>query len=184
MIDTSGAETVLGGLMTLTDESKRVLDRDAHVLVLNLAVVGIGMTEDADVTNDVDARRVGGNDDLGHAARGRVLPSGIDRSTHDDEEVGVDAVRREPLVTVDHPVVAVADSFGHDGARIGSGVIGLGHREPGLHLSSNERQQPFALLLLGSVLHQDAGVARIRRSDAEKGRGADAVGEDLVHVGQ
>ena len=48
VVDPAGPEPVLGGLVALADQAEGVLDRDPDVLVLDLAVVGGRVAEDAD----------------------------------------------------------------------------------------------------------------------------------------
>ena len=85
-------------------------------------------------------------------------------------------------MAVDDPLVAVAGCGRVERARIGARVVRLGHREPGLHPALDERQEPFLLLFLGAVLHEDVLVPRVRRDNAEQGRRPDGVGQHLVHV--
>src|SRR5262249_9243731 len=88
----------------------------------------------------------------------------------------------KPLVPVDYPLVAIFTGRGLDRAWIRTGGVGLGHREPGLHLAFGERDQPFALLLLGPVLEQDLLVSRVGRDHAEQRRRPHAVGQPLIHI--
>ena len=68
---------------------------------------------------------------------------------------------REPLVPVDHPLVAVAHRARAERGRVRAGDLGLGHREERADLARDEREEP-ALLLLGRPEHvQD--LARCRR---------------------
>ena len=122
------------------------------------------------------------HNDLHHAA-GPVVVGRLLGPAHDDEEVGGQAVRGEPLVAVDDPVVALAHGRGLNGARVRARVLRFGHGEARLHRPLDQRQQPLALLLLGAVLHQHGLVARVRRHHAEERGRAHRVGQDLVHVG-
>ena len=128
--------------------AERVRDRHAHARVPHLAVrrpAAAGMAHHGNRAHDVDAGRVGGNDDL-RRARVRVRVGVGDR--HHDAERGAVRARREPLVAVDHPVVAVPHGARAQRRRIGAGHLGLGHREERADLAGDEREQP-ALLLLG-----------------------------------
>jgi hypothetical protein len=66
----------------------------------------IGLAHRRYVAEDVDAGRVGRDDDHRIVLVGHLEVAGLD---HHDQEVADRRVRREPLVTVDHPLVAVAD---------------------------------------------------------------------------
>ena len=122
------------------------------------------------------------HDDLHHPA-GPSSSLGLVGPAHDDEEVGRQPVRGEPLVAVDHPLVALADGAGLNRAGVRPGVVGLGHGEARLHGPLDQREQPLLLLLLRPVLGQDGLVARVGRHHAEERGRADGVGQDLVHVG-
>ena len=123
------------------------------------------------------------HDDLRHLVVDAAGVVGIRGAAHDDEEVRRVAVRREPLVAVDDPLVAVEFGAGLDGARVRTGVVRLGHGEAGLHAPFGERNQPLLVLLRTAVLEQDLLVAGVRRHHAEQRRRAGAVGEHFVHVG-
>src|SRR5690606_18080008 len=101
--DPTRAEPILGGLVTLAHLPERVGHRHSHVLVLDLAVVGVGAAPDADASHDVHALGGGRHDDLHHVPAAALLAGGVLDTAHDDEEVGADAVAREPFVAVDDP---------------------------------------------------------------------------------
>src|SRR3546814_8078777 len=85
--------------MPVADSAEDVLLRDAHVVVDDLAVVRGRPAPDADAAHDLHALRGGRHDELRHGAfapLGRLVAVG--HAGHHDEEVGVDAVRGEPLV--------------------------------------------------------------------------------------
>ena len=105
------------------------VDRHADAGVAHLAVrrpALAGVAHDDDRAHDLDARRVGGDDDLRRARVRRGVRVG---DGHHDPERGAVGARREPLVAVDHPVVAVADRAGAERRRVGAGHLRLGHRE-------------------------------------------------------
>ena len=107
--DPPGAEAVLGGLVALAHPPERVLERAP---ARPRRRPRSGRTSDAphaDAPHDVHARRVGRHDDLHHLARAAGLAACRRWTRHITmKKSACDAVRREPLVAVDHPVVAVA----------------------------------------------------------------------------
>src|SRR5215469_11609904 len=128
---------------------------------------------------DPQTRRVLGDDDLGHAP---VVGATSLRAAHDDQKVGTKSVRGEPLVPVDYPLVTIFAGRGLDRAWIRPRGVWFSHREPRLHLPFGQRDQPFALLLVGPVLEQDLLVSRVGRDHAEQRRRPHAVGEHLIHI--
>ena len=141
------------------------------------------LTPDRHAADDVHARGVLGDDNLGHLLVGATGIVRIRGAAHDDEEVRRMAVGGEPLVAVDHPFVAVGLGAGLDGARIGAGVVRLRHGEARLHPALGQRLQPLLVLLRRAVLDEDLLVAGVGGDHAEQRCGARAVGQHLVHVG-
>ena len=68
---------------------------------------------------------------------------GVGDGHHDPERRALGA-RREPLVAVDHPVVAVADRARAERRRVGARHLGLGHREERADLAGDERLRASA----------------------------------------
>ena len=103
---------------------------------------------------------------------------------HHDEEVGDRPVAREPLVTVDDPLVTVTGGPGGDHGRIGPGSR-FGHREPAPQLPVEQRLKPTLPLLLPArgldADGQQLGIARIGGVVAEDHRPVGGLAEDLVH---
>ena len=123
-----------------------------------------------------------GDDD--HREATERLDVGV-RLAHDDQEVADRRVRREPLVPVDHPFVAVAHCTRGEQRRVGAGT-GLGHREARAQLSRQQGLEvPLALpRAVGPLFDADGdelGVARVGRVVAEDRRRIPAGAEDLVH---
>ncbi len=88
--------------------SEQVRLRHPARLVRHLAVAGVarsGVAHDADVADEFETRRVGRDDDHAGALVRRCIRVG---DGHHDREGGAVGRRREPLLTVDHVVVAVA----------------------------------------------------------------------------
>ena len=182
-MDAPRDEPVLGDHEPLALAAEQRVGGHAHVLVEDLGVAAelaearLGVLHRRDVAQDVDARRVGRDEEhRGALVRARV---GVgDR--HHDQEVGDRGVAREPLVTVDDPLVALTHRARAQQRRVRAGVR-LGHREGRLEVAAEQRLQ-VALLLLGrSGEREDLAVAGVRRLVAEGVRRERAGAEDLVH---
>src|SRR3546814_18598158 len=109
--------------MPVADSAEDVLLRDAHVVVDDLAVVRGRPAPYADAAHDLHALRGGRHDELRNAASsplGRLVA--VSHAGHPAAAVGVDSVRRDPLIAVEHTVVAVAQGPGGEAARVGAGV--------------------------------------------------------------
>ena len=98
----------------------------------------------------------------------------------EQRELGAAGAGDEPLVAVDHPLVAVAVGLGLDQRRVGAGDLRLGHREarPGGALA--QRAEVLLLLLVGRPVQQRVLVALVGRLGVEHER-ADA---DLGGLGR
>ena len=158
--------------------------RDADVLVEDLGVVAVapealvGVLHRGDVTDDPNARGVSVDDQHRSALVGPRVGVG---DHHHDQEVGDRAVGGEPLVAVDHPLVAVTDGAGLQQRRVRAGGVGLGHAERRLQIAGQQRVQVALLLLGGAGEREDLRVTRVRRRVAEHQRRDRARAEDLVH---
>src|ERR1035441_9057888 len=121
--DAAGAQAVLGRPVPVAHLAQQVVHGDAHIVVADFAVVGRGTAPDADASLNDDAGRRGGHDDLHHPT-GPVVVGRLPGPAHDDEEVGLQPVGGEPLVPVDHPLVAHLDGAGlrSEERRVGEGV--------------------------------------------------------------
>ena len=64
-------------------------------------------------------------------------------------ELGAAGAGDEPLVAVDHPLVAVAVGVGLDQRRVGAGDLRLGHREARAGRALAQRPEVLLLLLVG-----------------------------------
>ena len=187
MVDATRTEPLLREREPLAEAfgtADDVLVRDAHVVVDDLGMATrltgamVGLAHRRHVAEDVDARRVGRDDE--HRERlvgGRFL---VARPRHHDEEVADRRVRREPLVAVDQPLVAVAGRRRLQQRRIGAGGR-LRHREARAHLAVEERLHPALPLVLGATDRDQFGVAGIGRLVPEDRGRVDALPEDLVH---
>ena len=101
---------------------------------------------------------------------------------HHDPERGAFCAGREPLVAVDHVVVAVAHRAGAERRRVRPGHLGLGHREERADLAGDEREEPALLLLVGAEQVQDLGVAGVGCLAAEHELPPERAADLLVQV--
>ena len=147
------------------------LGRHAHVLVEDLRVTAVGaellpgVLHRRHVADDLHARRVGRHDEHRRALARRGLGIG---DGHHDQEVGDRAVRGEPLVPVDHPLVAVAHRA--RGSSVGSepgvsGSVMLKALAPRRRAAACS-QRSFCSAVPGD--REDLRVARVRRLVAER----------------
>ena len=103
---------------------------------------------------------------------------GVGHRHHDRERRAVGR-RREPLLAVDHVVVAVGDCGGGEQHRVRPGGLRFGHREAAADLAGHQRAQEPLTLLVGRVLVQDLDVARIGCLGAEHGHAQRAAPDSL-----
>ncbi len=102
---------------------------------------------------------------------------------HHDEERRRPGVGREELPSLDDPLVAVASGPGLEAGGVGP-ALGLGHRVRREDLAVEQRAQVALLLLVGAVVGDDLGVARVRRLAPEDDGSPPAAAQDLVHERQ
>ena len=177
-------EPLLRDQKTRSLSAEQRLRGNADVVVDDLGVVAVTaeavprMLHRRDVAQDLHAGRVGVDDEHRGALMGSRLGIG---HGHHDQEVGDRAVRREPLVAVDDPVIAVADRRGLQQRRIGPRGVGLGHAERGLQVAREQRVQISVFLFGGSRQRDDLGVAGVGRGVAERERSDRRCPENLVH---
>ena len=88
----------------------------------------------------------------------------------EDGEVGPVGVGDEPLVPVDHPLLAVLVALRLDQRRVGAGDLGLGHREARPRRALAQRAQVLLLLLVGAPVQQGVHVALVGRLAVEHPR--------------
>ena len=187
MMDPAWSESLLSECESLADPflpADHVLERHADVLVQDLGVspwlagLVIRLAHRRDVAKDVHARCAGRHDDHRESLVGRLAR--VAGLAHHDQKVGDRRVRREPLVTVDHPFLTVAHRRCTQQRRVGAGV-GLGHTEATAHRTFEQRLHPPLALLGRSPDGQQFGVTAVRRVVPEHARGVSALAEDLVH---
>src|ERR1700731_2999186 len=110
MMDAAGTEPRLRNRKAAAFLAEQVGHRDAAIFVDNLAMpAAAGMTHHGYRPNQVEARSVDRNDNLARAAMRLGVGIGHD---HRDCEGRTDCVGSEPLVTIDHVVVAVPAGAG------------------------------------------------------------------------
>ncbi len=136
----------------------------------------------AEVTEDAHAGGVGRDDEHRHALVGARV--GI-RHGHEEDQLGLLRARREELVAVDDPLVAVADRLTAEPGRVGAAVR-LGHREDHRDLALEQRIEPTLLLLVRAEHGEHVRLAAARRPGAGRedvGRPVRAA-DHLVEEGQ
>ena len=151
--------------------------RHPHIQVLDLGVVPeapvrrVRILHRRHVPDDVHPGRLGRDDDH---RRSLVRMDVWIGHRHHDQEVRHGSVGREPLVPVDHPLVAVPHGRRRQQRRIGSSGVGLRHGEGGSQLTVEQRlEPPLPLRLVPRLLdthRQQLRVARVRRIVAEHHR--------------
>ena len=159
VVDAAATEATLGEHLGTVLGTEQMVERHAHVVVLDVVVV-------ARHGHDLDARRLTGHDV--HAVR-----------AHHEEDVGDAAGAGEPLLTGDDPLVAVLHGGGPEQVRVGS-ALWLGHRVGREHLLVEHRLEPALLLLLGAVRGEHLHVAGVGSGRTEQLRRGGVAAEDLV----
>jgi len=91
--------------------------------------------------------------------------------------------RREPLVRIDDPFVAVAHGAAEQTGRVGAGHLGLGHPEERARIARHERCEEALLLLRRAEHVEDLAVAGIRGLAPEDELRVHAAADLLVQVG-
>ena len=131
-----------------------------------------------DVAHDVHARRVGRDDEHRRAPVRRRVGIG---HRHHDQEVRDRSVRREPLVPVEDPAVAVAHARVRSCVGSEPGVSGsvIENADCSSPASSGWSQRSFCSGRPGE--REDLAVAGVGRLAAEGVRREDRRAEDLVH---
>ena len=154
VVDASGPEPCLGDRETATLGAEHVRRRHPDVGEGQLAVpLAVLVAEDLDRTDVLDPGGVHGHQHHRLLQVARRVGVGL---AHDDEDLAPVArrTRDEPLVAVDHVVVAVASDRALDVGGVARGDGRLGHREGRADLAGRQRLQP-SLLLLGRAEHRE-----------------------------
>src|SRR5205085_6134996 len=162
--------------------AERVLDRNAHVGEARLTVrapAAALMTHHRYAPHELVAGRVGRDEDHRRALVRRSIGIGHD---HHDAEARAVGTGREPLVRVDHPLVAVALGAAAKQRRVGAGNLRLGHTEERAGLAADERSQEALLLLVRPEEVEDLTVPGIGRLTAEDELRDEAAADLLVQI--
>ena len=186
VVDAPGPEPLLRQREALADTgltAHDVVERHTHVVVDDLGVptgfagAMVGFAHGGHIAQDVHARSVGGHDDHRIVLVRHLVVAGLH---HHDEEVGDRRVRREPLVPVDDPLVAIAHRFGAEQCGVGTGTR-FSHRETTAQFTGQQRLHPLRLLRIGATHGDEFGVAAVGCVVTEDARGIAALTENLVH---
>ena len=177
-------EPLAGQVLHQVDEALALLAEevpggDADVGERQLRGVLGGHADLLEVAATLEARGVALDDDEAEAVGAGVRVGLAD----DDHQVAHDAVGDERLLTVDDPLVALADGAGLDALQVRAGA-GLGHRDGGDHLAGAEARQPALLLLvvrqLVQVRRDDVVVQR--EAEPARARAGDLLGDDPLEA--
>ena len=160
VVDAAGAEPVLRGLVAGARLAELVGHRHAHVVVDDLAVVAV-LAPDGDAADDVHAGRVACGTMIcvmrPLRSPGRPASSVRHMTMKKSARLPFDVNHLWPLITHSSPSRRAVVL---QRARVGAGLVGLGHREAGLHPPLDQRDEPLLLLLLGAVLQEDLSGCR------------------------
>ena len=182
VVDAAGAEPLLRDAEAVARLAEHVVERDAHVREARLAMRRPAVAlvpHDRDLPHELVARRVGRDEDHRRAPVRLCVGIGDD---HDDAEARAVGAGREPLVRVDHPLVAVALRATAQERRIGAGDLGLGHPEERARRTGDERLEEPLLLCVGAEQVQDLAVPGVGRLAAEDQLRDEAAADLLVQV--
>ena len=182
MVDPSRAEALLRQPERLAALAEGIRHRDAHAHVAHLAVRVPGTAAVAHHRcglSDLQPRCVGGHEDHRPALVGRSIRV---RYREDDPERRAFRAAREPLVPVDHPLVAVEHCARPEERRVGACNVGLGHGEERAGASRDERLEEALVLIGRPELVQDLGVAGVGSLAAEDQLGPVRAADLLVHA--
>ncbi len=169
-----GAKAVLPEQVSLATAAEHLVVGDAEVGDADLAVVAAS-GHGVDVADDLPALDGQVDEEGGVAGLRRV--GVLVCASDEDGKVGALRAGDEPLVAVDHPVVAVLDSLRLDERRVGTGDLRFGHGEAGAGAAFGQRTQILLLLLRGGPVQERGHVAFVG------GLGIDDEGTDACAAG-
>ena len=181
-MDAAGPETLLRHAEPAARLAEGVLHGDAHAGEPRLAMrppAAPLMPHHRHPAHELVSRRVGRDEDHRRTLVRFRFGIGDD---HDDAEAGAVGPGGEPLVRVDHPLVAVAHGPAPQERGIASGDLRLGHAEERAGLARDERTQEPLLLLGCPVQVEDLAVACVGRLAAEHELRDEAAPDLLVEV--
>src|SRR3990172_1717867 len=157
--EAGGAEAVLAQAVAVAAAAEHVLRRHADVRDAHLRVVGRAGHR-LHVADDLPALGWGVDEEGGVAGLWRVC-IGVSAG-YDDGEAGAVGAGGEPLVAVEHPLVAVLDGRGLDQGGVGAGDLRLGHREAGAAEAIGQGAEVLLLLLGGAPVEERVHVTLVR----------------------
>ena len=172
------AESVLAEPVPLPAAAEHVRSGHAQLLDPDLGVAGAAVHR-LDLAYPVPARRGDVDDEAGIGGLRHVGP--VLGARDQDREARAARIRDEPLVTVDHPVVAVLDRAGLDEGRIRAGDLRFGHREATHRDAVAQRSQVLLLLGVGRPVEQGVHVALVGRLAVEHPRAVVGLGGFGLH---
>jgi hypothetical protein len=175
--DPAGPQSLLGNHESRAPLAEEVLPRYADVVEAHLAVVTQGGPHRRHHADDLVAGGIGGNDDGGELGVSRGVGLGVAEHGGEGGDVGSAG---EPLVAVDHPLVALESGRGLHQRRVGARHLGLGEAHGGIDVTRHQRLEPALLLLLAPEQVQHDRVLHGERADGHLAvMGAP---DHLVHV--
>jgi hypothetical protein len=163
VVDAAAAETALGEDLGAVLRAEQVVQGNPDVAVDDVIVV-------PRLRHDLDTRGGAGHHE--HAV-----------GAHHEQQVGDPPRRGEPLLAVDHPLIAVSFGIGLEQVRVAA-ALRLGHRERREHVLVEQRLEPPLLLLAGAVGREDLHVPGVGRRGAEHRRRPGIAADHLVEQGQ
>ncbi len=183
VMDAARPEPLLRDAEAAAALAEQVRRRHAHVGEARLAMrppPASLVAHHRDPPYELVSWRVGRDDDHRRTAMRLCVGIGDD---HDDPEAGAVRARGEPLVRVDHPLVAVELGSTLQARGVGAGDLRLGHPEEGARRTGDERLEEATLLVVGAEHVQDLAVAGIGRLASEDELRIRASPDLLVQIG-
>ncbi|CAB5009461.1 unannotated protein [freshwater metagenome] len=171
-MDAAAAEALLGEHEPVARPADEMVGRQAAVAEHDLGVVArraelhVGVRHRGDVASDVHARCPRGHDEDRRVAMRTVFGVGLGE---DEDDVCHRAVRHEPLVSIEHPLVAVEGGGGRDARGVGTREEGFGQREGTRDLAPHVRPEPAVLLGIVRPVGEQLHVAAVGCLHAEDG---------------
>ena len=175
--DPARAQALLGDDEAVAARTEEVRRRDADAGQAHLAVAAAD-AEHRCLADDLVAGSVGRHDD--HRVRQVRRHVVVLGAAHHRRVGGLVGAGGEPLVAVDHPLVAVEHRSGAQLRRVRAGHLGFGHGEAGRHLGLNQPVQVGVTPLRRRVSVQHDRV--LQRVGAERDLAVLAAPLDLVDV--
>ena len=183
VVNPAAAEPGLRDDERATARTEHVIGGNPDILVPHITLAAPAaerLVAEPDITQHVDARRLRGHDEH----RMTLIRRGIGiRHRHHDQKRRHRRKRREPLLAVDHPVIAVLDRAGGELLRIRA-TLWLGHREAGDDPIVQQRLEITLLEFGSAVVGQNLAVPGIRCLRTEDDRGAFGAAEYFVEQRQ